>query len=93
MIEISGYTTNVELGRGGFGTVFRATDHTHGRNVALKVLDRLEDDGAQRRFDRERRAMGTLSGHPNIAVVYNSGFTSDQRPFIAMELLTGGSLG
>ena len=92
MIEVGGYSTEVELGRGGFGTVYRATDQTHGRNVALKVLDRLDDEGAQRRFDRERRAMGTLSGHPNIAVVYNSGFTADQRPFIAMELLTGGSL-
>ncbi len=92
MIEVGGYTTEVELGRGGFGTVYRAMDRTHGRNVALKVLDRFDDAGAQRRFDRERRAMGTLSGHPNIAVVYNSGFTADQRPFIAMELLTGGSL-
>lgn len=92
MIEVEGFTLTSELGRGGFGTVFRATDHSHGRDVALKVLERLEDEGAQRRFDRERRAMGKLSGHPNIAVVYQSGLTSEGRPFIAMELLSGGSL-
>lgn len=92
MIEVDGFALTAELGRGGFGTVYRATDHSHGRDVALKVLDRLEDEGARRRFDRERLAMGKLSGHPNIAVVYQSGLTTDDRPFIAMELLSGGSL-
>ena len=92
MIDIDGFTIEAELGRGGFGAVYRATDHAHGRDVAIKVLDRFDDESARRRFDRERRAMGTLSGHPNIGVVHSSGFTNDQRPFIVMELLRGGSL-
>ncbi len=91
--EIDGFTPAGVLGRGGFGTVYRAADDAHGREVAIKVLGRIDDDSARRRFDRERRAMGTLSGHPNIGVVYTSGFTASQQPYIVMEMIRGGSLG
>ena len=72
--------------------MYRADDDAHGREVAVKVLARIDDDSARRRFDRERRAMGTLSGHPNIGVVYTSGFTSSNEPYIVMEMIRGGSL-
>lgn len=90
--EIDGFTPLGVLGQGGFGTVHRAADDAHGREVAVKVLGRITDDSARRRFDRERRAMGTLSGHPTIGIVYTSGFTANQEPYIVMEMIRGGSL-
>ena len=90
--EIEGFTPAGVLGRGGFGTVYRAADDAHGREVAIKVLGRIDGDAARRRFDRERRAMGTVSGHPNIGVVYTSGFTATHEPYIVMEMIRGGSL-
>ena len=90
--EIDGFTPIDIIGRGGFGTVHRAADDAHGRQVAVKILGRITDDSARRRFDRERRAMGTLSGHPTIGIVYTSGFTKNQEPYIVMEMIRGGSL-
>lgn len=81
------------LGQGGFGTVHSARDDDHGRDVAVKILNISTDDAARRRFDRERRAMGSLSSHPNIVTVYTSGYTGDERPYIVMELVEGGTLG
>ena len=90
--EIDGFTPLDVIGQGGFGTVHRAADDAHGREVAIKVLGRIADDSARRRFDRERRAMGTLSGHPTIGIVYTSGFTANEEPYIVMEMIRGGSL-
>ena len=90
--EIEGFTPLGVIGQGGFGTVHRAADDAHGREVAIKVLGRIADDSARRRFDRERRAMGTLSGHPTIGIVYTSGFTVNHEPYIVMEMIRGGSL-
>ena len=90
--EIPGFTAIDVIGRGGFGVVHRAADEAHGRDVAVKILSRIDDDSARRRFDRERRAMGTLSGHPNIGIVYTSGFTDHNEPYIVMEMIRGGSL-
>lgn len=91
-IGIEGFTIEGELGRGGFGVVHLARDEAHGRQVAIKTLSGSFDESARRRFDRERRAMGTLSGHPNIGVVHTSGFTPAGEPYIVMEYLAGGSL-
>lgn len=91
-LELEGFRVIDEIGRGGFGTVYRAEDVAHGRDVAIKVLEGVPNDDARRRFDRERRAMGTLSGHPHIAVVHTSGALADGRPYLVMEMLQGGSL-
>ena len=90
-MEIQGFENLVEIGRGGFGSVYRADDVNHGRPVAIKILP-LSDEGARRRFARERRAMGSVSNHPSIATVLTSGLTEQGDAFIAMELVTGGSL-
>jgi serine/threonine-protein kinase PknK len=92
-LGIEGITDPVEIGRGGFGVVYRARQPALHRTVAVKlVATGVLDDRARDRFERELHAMGTLSGHPNIVTIYDSGFTSDGRPFIVMDHMAGGSV-
>lgn len=81
------------LDRGGSAYVYLAEQEDFGRKVAVKVLfDALEDDATYKRFDRECRAIGAVSHHPNIAVVHGRGLTNDERPYLVMEYRAGGSL-
>ena len=81
------------VGRGGMGEIYRATDATLGRAVAVKVLAEryAEDDANRERFTREALAAARLSGEPNIVTIFDVGEWND-RPFIVMEYLGGGSL-
>ena len=83
------YTVVAHLGSGGMGAVFRATDTTLGRDVALKVLPREVAADAERleRFQREARAIAALN-HPNIVTIY-SVEQVDGVHFLTMELVTG----
>ncbi len=76
------------LGRGGFGTVYRAFDPVLDREVALKV-PRFDDDDAamNERFLREAKAAARLR-HPNIVAVFESGH-ADWDPYIASEFVDG----
>ncbi len=82
-----------QIGRGGMGEIYRATDELLGRVVAVKVLaDRYaEDAGVRERFTREALAAARLSGRPNVVTIFDVG-ESEGRPFIVMEYLGGGSL-
>jgi predicted Ser/Thr protein kinase len=75
------------------GEIYRATDATLGRAVAVKVLAEryAEDDAIRERFTREALAAARLSGEPNIVTIFDVGDWND-RPFIVMEYLGGGSL-
>ena len=89
---IEGYGALREIGRGGFSTVYEALQFEFERWVAIKVLDEtITDDTAVADFERECRAMGGLSGHPNIVTVFSSAFTDDRRPCIVMELFPHGN--
>ncbi len=91
---IDGFTDLVEVGRGGFGTVFRARQLDPARDVAIKVLpDVRADSDAYGRFTREFQALAAVGGHPNIATVHACGVTADGSGYLALELLDGGSLG
>ena len=81
------------IGHGGMGEIYRATDSTLGRAVAVKVLaERYSLDAAVReRFTREALAAARLSGNPNIVTIFDVG-EHGGRPFIVMEYLAGGSL-
>jgi hypothetical protein len=92
-IHIPGYQVIDVLGRGGFGVVYRARQVTIDREVAVKVDTRvILDDRDQRRFLREVRAAGRLSGHPHVVEIYDAGVLPDARPYLVMELCPDGSL-
>ena len=81
-----------ELGHGGMGGVYLAHDKMLDRQVGIKVmLKSLGDDPAfVERFQREAQAAARLN-HPNIAQIYSFG-KENGMPYIAMELVSGGSL-
>lgn len=78
------------LARGGYATIYRATQDSIGRPVAVKVENRtLEGERDQRRFLREARAAGQMSAHPHVVDLHDVGVTEDQHPYMIMELCDG----
>jgi serine/threonine-protein kinase PknK len=80
----AGFDDVAEVGRGGFGVVYRCVEPQLDRAVAVKVLTTNLDSDNLDRFLREQRAMGRLSGHPHIVTVLRAGTTASGRPFIVM---------
>ncbi|WP_141584193.1 serine/threonine-protein kinase [Actinomadura sp. WMMA1423] len=91
--DVPGYRVLEQVGEGGFSVVYRAHQERLDRMVALKVLSiSAVDDAAMRRFQRECKITGRLSGHPNIVTVLDTGTTRSGRPYIAMEYFEHGAL-
>jgi tRNA A-37 threonylcarbamoyl transferase component Bud32 len=87
---IEGVTDLERIGSGGFSVVYRGRETAMHRDVAVKVLNSgIATEAERRTFERECRALGQLSAHPNIVTVYRPAFTADQRPSIVMELYHG----
>ena len=86
------YRIHGEVGKGGSGSVYRATDTDLDRTVAVKVLspDLAGDPTWLKRFKREARTASQVS-HPNIATLY-SVEEQDGLHFITMEYLEGATL-
>jgi serine/threonine-protein kinase PknK len=64
-LRAAGFDEAVEIGRGGFGLVFRCTQAALDRVVAIKVLT-ADLDVNRERFLREQRAMGRLAPRRDI---------------------------
>ena len=91
--DIPGHKVGGVIGTGGFATVYRSWQIAVGREVAVKVDNRvLASERDRRRFVREVTAAGRLSGHPHVIDVYDAGTLADGRPYLVMELCPGGSL-
>lgn len=91
-LEAMGLFDAEEIGRGGFGVVYRCAQRALDRVVAVKVLSAEIDDESRERFLREEHAMGRLSGHPNIMDILQVDVTPTGRPYIVMPYATRGSL-
>jgi predicted Ser/Thr protein kinase len=89
---VPGYALDGELGRGGMGVVYRATQISLNRPVALKMLlgGEFADPQELVRFLGEAEVVAAVR-HPNVVQVYDYG-DSGGRPYFAMEYLGGGSL-
>lgn len=79
------------LGSGGMAEVCLAHDDVLDRDVALKLMNRGDDEEFVERFKREARSAASLS-HPNIVPIYDQGTTEDGEYYISMEYLRGGTL-
>ncbi|HOU00771.1 MAG TPA: bifunctional serine/threonine-protein kinase/formylglycine-generating enzyme family protein, partial [Anaerolineaceae bacterium] len=92
MTQLGKYELHEVIGRGGFGTVYRAIDASLGREVALKILhpQLTTDPDFLERFRNEARLVASLKS-PYIITIYELG-EEDGRVFIAMDYLPGGSL-
>lgn len=91
-LGIDGIEDVEPIGSGGSAAVYRARQPRLGRTVAVKVLNGTAGDKIIRRFEREARALGTLSEHRGIVTVYEAGTTDADHPYLIMQYCSGGSL-
>jgi serine/threonine protein kinase len=90
--KLGPYEVVSPLGAGGMGEVYRARDTRLDRTVAIKILPAHLSSNAEakQRFDREARAISSLS-HPNICALYDVGH-QDGIDYLVMEFLEGETL-
>ncbi len=89
---VAGFEILSELGHGGMGIVYKARHLRLKRLVALKVIryDRHSNREDLARFQIEAEVVARLN-HPNIVRIYEIGTARDV-PYVALELLEGGTL-
>jgi predicted Ser/Thr protein kinase len=87
------FRTECEIGRGGMGTVYRATHLGLQRPVAVKIIksEFAADPDVADRFMREARTMAKLR-HQRAAMIFDAGNLPDGRHFIIMEFVEGTTL-
>ena len=90
--SLAGYRIDALIGRGGMGVVYRATDRSLGRPVALKLIvpELAEDERFRHRFLEESRIAASLD-HANVVPVYEAGEVDGQL-FLAMRYVEGADL-
>lgn len=87
------YVIERELGSGGMGQLYLASDQdTHGNLVVLKFLSRelLENAYAVQKFNDESKALSLIK-HPNVVAVTDTG-DFNGRPFFVMQYVDGETL-
>ncbi|MGO9259500.1 MAG: protein kinase domain-containing protein [Bryobacteraceae bacterium] len=78
--QLGPYRIEEQIGRGGMGEVFRATDTRLHRIVAIKTsLVQFTE-----RFQREARAIAALN-HPHIATLYDVGSSPEGLGYLVLE--------
>jgi len=88
----AGFADATLIGKGGFGAVYRCIETSLDRTVAIKILRPNHNEEDLTRFVREQRAMGRLSGHPNIVGILHVDITDRGEPYIVMPYHARGSV-
>ncbi len=90
--ELSHYKLVEQIGEGGMGVVWKATDSVLGRTVAVKILPDLFADDPERlsRFEQEARLLASLN-HPHIAAIHGLEKADGVR-FLVLEMVPGETL-
>ncbi len=93
--HLGAYRLTKEIGRGGMGVVYLGVRHTgeFDQQVAIKLLTDPESGAEKKtilldRFRHEQQTLASLN-HPNIAQLFDGGFTEKGQPFIVMEYIEG----
>jgi len=89
--RLGAYEITARIGAGGMGEVWRATDTSLGREVAIKALPDgfAQDPDRLARLEREARTLASLN-HPNVATIY--GLEKSDGAALVMELIDGVTL-
>jgi len=87
-LPFPGYIDMSEIGTGHFASVYRATELSTGRQVALKVL-RLSGPGMAETFEKEVNALALLGSHPHVTTLFGTFSSPDGRPVLVLELCRG----
>lgn len=90
---IGPYRVTELIGKAGQTAVYKATEPTRGRTVAVKFFPAALtlDSAAVERFHKELRAIAPVSRHPNLVQILGTGQEGD-RLYLATELVDGRSL-
>ena len=90
--KVGGYQIDAQIGRGGMGVVYRATQLDLGRTVALKVIapELAQDPAFRARFQAEWRTAASID-HPNVIPLFEAG-EADGVLFLAMRYVKGTDL-
>jgi DNA-binding NarL/FixJ family response regulator len=90
--DFAGHRIDGFLGQGGMGVVFRATDLTLGRTVALKVIapDAVGNPVFRARFERECRVAAAID-HPHVVQIFHAG-QNDGLLYLTMRYVDGTDL-
>jgi serine/threonine-protein kinase len=90
--QIAGCRIEAVAGRGGMGIVYRATQLSLGRPVAVKLIspDHAADPGFRERFERESRLAAAID-HPNVIPVHEAG-EDHGRLYLVMRWVSGADL-
>jgi hypothetical protein len=87
---LAGFEDVSPIEHGSTATVLRARDAVSGARVAIKLLGGVgggTPDHAS--FEREVRALGAISRHPNVVSLHRAELTADGRPMLVLELCEG----
>jgi serine/threonine protein kinase len=80
-------------GQGSMSKVWRARDRQSGKTVCLKILDKVKTAAFEKRFVGLKKPsegeICKLLKHENVVQTYEYGLTTDQEPYIIMELVDG----
>ncbi len=93
MIQLPGYQFNEKIADGGMASVYKGTQLSLDRPVAIKMLNKQmrQHSEALEHFEAEAVIIARLN-HPNIIHVIDRGVSKDGTPYFIMEYVDGADL-